>query len=244
MASGGVATIDRTTTTTRVVVVDDDDDVRETIAWRLDQAGCAVFSASDGDEAIELLGSTYPDVVVIDLVLPGRSGLDVLRAATALESDPIIIVVSGRSDETDRIVALEMGADDFVVKPFSPRELVARVNSFQRRRLAGTTDAPTDSAIRFDGLLIDLDRREALVRGRSVRLTVREFELLVFLARSPGRVYSREELLREVWESNSEWQAGATVTEHVRRLRLKLEDDPGKPRWILNVRGHGYVFEA
>ncbi len=242
MTSGGVATIGRTTT--RVVVVDDDDDVRETIAWRLDQAGCAVFPASDGDEAIELIGSTYPDVVVIDLVLPGSSGLDVLRAARALETDPIIIVVSGRSDETDRIVALEMGADDFVVKPFSPRELVARVNSFQRRRLATAADAPTDSALSFDGLLIDLDRREALVRGRSVRLTVREFELLVFLARSPGRVYSREELLREVWESNSEWQDGATVTEHVRRLRLKLEDDPGKPRWILNVRGHGYVFEA
>jgi len=226
------------------VVVDEDDDVRESVAWRLDQAGCAVFSAADGTEAIELIDSTSPDVVVIDLVLPGRSGLDVLRAARALDSNPIIIVVSGRSDETDRIVAFEMGADDFVVKPFSPRELVARVNSFQRRRLANTTDSSTDSAIRFDGLLIDLERREALVRGRAVRLTVREFELLVFLARSPGRVYSREELLREVWDSTSEWQDGATVTEHVRRLRLKLEDDPRNPRWILNVRGHGYVFES
>jgi DNA-binding response OmpR family regulator len=242
LGAGGVATTGRATT--RVVVVDDDDDVRESVAWRLDQAGCAVFSAADGTEAIGLIDSTYPDVVVIDLVLPGRSGLDVLRAARALDSDPIIIVVSGRSDETDRIVAFEMGADDFVVKPFSPRELVARVNSFQRRRLANTTDSATDSTIRFDGLLIDLERREALVRGRAVRLTVREFELLVFLARSPGRVYSRDELLREVWDSTSEWQDGATVTEHVRRLRLKLEDDPRNPRWILNVRGHGYVFEA
>ena len=242
MGAGGVATTGRATT--RVVVVDDDDDVRESVAWRLDQAGCAVFSAADGTEAIDLIDSTYPDVVVIDLVLPGRSGLDVLRAARALDSNPIIIVVSGRSDETDRIVAFEMGADDFVVKPFSPRELVARVNSFQRRRLANAADSTTDSAIRFDGLLIDLERREALVRGRSVRLTVREFELLVFLARSPGRVYSREELLREVWDSTTEWQDGATVTEHVRRLRLKLEDDPRNPRWILNVRGHGYVFEG
>ncbi len=242
MIAGGAVTTGRGTT--RVVVVDDDDDVRDTISWRLDQAGCAVFAAADGQEAIELIQSSDPDVIIVDLVLPGKGGLDVLRAARALETDPIVIVVSGRSDETDRIVAFEMGADDFVVKPFSPRELVARVNSFQRRRIANTGDNPAETTIRFDGLMIDLDRREALVRGRAVRLTVREFELLVFLARSPGHVYSREELLREVWESTSDWQDGATVTEHIRRLRLKLEDDPGNPRWILNVRGHGYVFEA
>lgn len=227
----------------RVVVVDDDDDVRETIAWRLDQAGCAVLSAADGQEAIELVHSTRPDVVIVDLVLPRASGLDVLRAARTLESDPIVIVVSGRSEEVDRVVALEMGADDFVVKPFSPRELVARVGSFHRRRTANSADESSTRLILLDGLVIDLDRRETRVRSRTVRLTPREFDLLVFLARSPGHVHSKDELLAEVWESTSEWQDSATVTEHIRRVRLKIEDDAAHPRWIRTVRGHGYVFD-
>ncbi|MDG2114144.1 MAG: response regulator transcription factor, partial [Actinomycetota bacterium] len=184
---------------------------------------------------------TDPDVVIIDLVLPGLRGLEVLRAARLRSEDSVIIVISGLSDETDRIVALEMGADDFVMKPFGPRELLARIAACQRRG-SRSPEKANEPGMVFDGLSIDVDRREVVANGRSVRLTRREYDLLVYLATEPGHVYSKADLIAAVWDAGPGWIGEATVTEHVRRLRHKIEDDYSNPRWILTVRGHGYLF--
>lgn len=238
-----VATVGSTHLRGTAVVVDDDIDIRESIEWQFTHAGCTVLTAADGEEAVRLIREKMPDVVIIDLVLPGVGGLDIVREALLLDTEPVVIVMSGKSDAVDRIVALELGADDFVEKPFSTRELLARVNACRRRRGPQQEISHSSNDLDFGNLVIDLDRCEVRVRGRATRLTRREFDLLVFLARSPGCVFSKEQLLTAVWNTNPAWIDNSTVVEHVRRVRHKIEEDPAKPKWLQTVRGHGYMFD-
>ncbi|MDN5932079.1 MAG: response regulator transcription factor [Pseudonocardia sp.] len=224
----------------RVLVVDDDERVRTVVSWQLEADGYAVAQAADGAAALEQIASDRPDLVVLDLSMPGVGGLDVLRRVRGGAGGPTslpVIVLSGRSGETDRIVGLDLGADDYLVKPFSPGELAARVRSVLRR--AGTPSEPAAVA----GLVVDPATRDVRVDGRAVELTAREFDLLAFLTCHPRQVFSRRQLLHHVWRSAPGWQGEATVTEHVHRLRHKIESDPGRPRRLRTVRGVGYQLE-
>lgn len=221
----------------RVLVVDDEPMVREVVARYLDDAGFAVTAVGDGDAALAAVPADH-DLVVLDVMLPGLDGLSVLRRIRAASAVPVILLTA-RSHEVDRIDGLETGADDYVVKPFSPRELVARVRSVLRR----ASPASDPGVLRFDTLVIDPGTRDVSVAGAAVNLTRREFDLLLFLASSPRQVFSRAQLLEEVWDSSANWQDPSTVTVHVRRLRAKLERDPDDPRWIATTWGVGYRFE-
>ena len=222
-----------------VLVVDDDAAIRTVVRWQLDDAGFRVVEADDGPSALKRIRDDRPTLVVLDLSLPGLGGLDVLRSVRrgrAGRSDLPIIVLSGRSGETDRIVGLDLGADDYLVKPFSPGELAARIRSVLRRsssELAG-------EAIIVGTLRIEPSSRRVLLAEIEVDLTPKEFDLLVFLATHPRHVFTRSQLLDRVWNSSSDWLGEATVTEHIHRLRLKLEQEPSHPRLLLTVRGVGY----
>ncbi len=220
----------------RVLVVDDDERVRTVVSWQLEADGFRVTEAPDGAAALASIDDDRPDLVVLDLGLPGVGGLDVLRRLRG-DSGPAlpVIVLSGRDGETDRIIGLDLGADDYLVKPFSPGELAARVRSVLRRAGASRPAPPST------GLCVDARTREVTVDGRSVDLTAKEFDLLEFLARHPRQVFSRAQLLEHVWGSARGWQGEATVTEHVHRLRHKLER--GGCRYLATVRGVGYRLE-
>jgi DNA-binding response OmpR family regulator len=210
-----------------VLVVDDDQRVRTVVSWQLEADGFAVSEAADGAAALESIERERPDLVVLDLSLPGVGGLDVLRTVRGREragsTAPLpVIVLSGRSGETDRIVGLDLGADDYLVKPFSPGELAARVRSVLRR-----------------GLWVDETSRDVTVDGRVVELTAKEFDLLAFLARHPRQVFTRAQLLQNVWSSDRSWQGEATVTEHVHRLRQKLGPGASGQLLLQTVRGVG-----
>lgn len=224
----------------RVLVVDDDERVRTVVAWQLEVDGFSVVHAADGESALAQIAGARPDIVVLDLSMPGVGGLDVLRRVRADAVDPTlpVIVLSGRSGETDRIIGLDLGADDYLVKPFSPGELAARVRSVLRR--AGR---PRPAQADSSGIVVDAATRTVTVEGRPVELTAREFDLLAFFVGRPRQVFSRGQLLALVWNSAPGWQGEATVTEHVHRLRLKVEDDPAHPRHIRTVRGVGYQLE-
>lgn len=219
-----------------VLVVDDDADIRAALRDLLGDAGYLVVESATGARAVELCDLHQPDVVLLDLGLPDVSGLDVLTELTETVGVPVI-VLSGRSGEADRVVGLDLGADDYISKPFSSRELVARVNAAVRRR-HGT--APR-GVITAGGLVINQNTRDVSVDGRAVTLTPKEFDLLTFLASSPRRVYSRAQLLRHVWESSDHWQDDNTVAEHIYRIRRKLDPD-NRSRCIETVRGVGYRF--
>jgi two-component system alkaline phosphatase synthesis response regulator PhoP len=222
-----------------VLVVDDDAAIRTVVRWQLDDAGFRVVEADDGPTALRRIRDDHPTIVVLDLSLPGLGGLDVLRSVRGGKSgrsDTPIIVLSGRSGETDRIVGLDLGADDYLVKPFSPGELAARIRSVLRR----TTPDLDGEAIVLGALSIEPASRRVVLDGDDVDLTPKEFDLLAFLATHPRRVFTRSQLLDRVWNSSSEWLGEATVTEHVHRLRLKLEDDPSHPKLLRTVRGVGY----
>jgi DNA-binding response OmpR family regulator len=222
-------------------VVDDEPMVREVVCRYLELEGMRVHEAEDGTAALAWLASHRPDLVVLDVMLPGTDGLTLLRTLRA-DGDVPVILLTARAEEVDRVLGLELGADDYVVKPFSPRELAARVRTVLRR--SGTGVPPTDGqALDFDGLRIDPGTREVVAGGSLVALTPREFDLLLTLARSPRQVFSRRQLLSLVWDSAPEYQDPATVTVHVGRLRQKLEPDPEHPRWIATVWGVGYRFE-
>ncbi|BBF99448.1 winged helix family two component transcriptional regulator [Pseudonocardia autotrophica] len=226
-----------------MLVVDDDERVRTLVTWQLEADGFAVVAASDGAAALDRIAADRPDLVVLDLSLPGVGGLDVLRRVRGAESARggaalPVIVLSGRSGETDRIVGLDLGADDYLVKPFSPGELAARVRSVLRRSVPARLD---DAAGPASGLRVDEPTREVTVDGVPVELTAREFDLLAFLARHPRQVFSRAQLLEQVWEAAPDWRSEATVTEHVHRLRHKL---PGGDRILRTVRGVGYRLES
>ncbi|MBX9393748.1 response regulator transcription factor [Streptomyces sp. TRM72054] len=222
----------------RVLVVDDDPTVAEVVSGYLDRAGYVVDRAGDGPDALARAAAHWPDLVVLDLMLPGMDGLEVCRQMRVRGPVPVIMLTA-RGDEDDRILGLEVGADDYVTKPFSPRELVLRVESVLRRTRPAPHSTGTLSAA---GLTIDPAARRAAKNGAELALTIREFDLLAFLLRHPGRAFSREELMREVWG----WDFGdlSTVTVHVRRLRGKVEDDPARPRFIQTVWGVGYRFDA
>ncbi|WP_250566489.1 MULTISPECIES: response regulator transcription factor [unclassified Streptomyces] len=221
----------------RVLVVDDDPTVAEIVTGYLDRAGYVVDRAGDGPDALARAAAHWPDLVVLDLMLPGMDGLEVCRRIRARGPVPVIMLTA-RGDEDDRILGLEVGADDYVTKPFSPRELVLRVQSVLRR----TSPVQTSDTLRAGGLSVDPAARRAAKDGTELALTTREFDLLAFFLRHPGRVYGREDLMREVWG----WDFGdlSTVTVHVRRLRGKVEDDPAAPRLIQTVWGVGYRFDA
>jgi DNA-binding response OmpR family regulator len=222
----------------RVLLVEDEDLLRESTARGLEREGFEVEVSVDGGDAIERFDPARHDAVVVDLMLPRASGVAVLRSVRE-RSDAVVIVLSGHGDEVNRVIALELGAADFVAKPVSARELGLRVRNALARGAP-----PGLEVLRFDGLELWLARREAHVDGRRIDLTAKEFELLEHLARAPGEIVTRTALLQRVWGSNAGWQSPATVTEHVYRLRQKLEPDPSTPRWIHTVRGVGYRFGA
>jgi DNA-binding response OmpR family regulator len=220
----------------RVLVVDDDPTVSEVVAGYLDRAGYVVDRADDGPTALTRAAAHRPDLVVLDLMLPGMDGLEVCRRLRGRGPVPVIMLTA-RGDEDDRILGLEVGADDYVTKPFSPRELVLRVESVLRR----SRPAPSGHRVTAAGLCVDPDARRVTKDGTELALTLREFDLLLFFLRHPGRAFGREDLMREVWG----WEFGdlSTVTVHIRRLRGKVEDDPARPRLIRTVWGVGYRFE-
>jgi DNA-binding response OmpR family regulator len=227
-------------TTTRqtheVLIVDDEPMVREVVAQYLEMDGFKVRSASDGAAALLELNSSLPDVVVLDIMLPLVGGLEVLTELRRRSDEIAVVLLTANGAEDDRVRGLDLGADDYVVKPFSPRELTARVRSVLRRAVGGG-----QALIDARGLTVDPGSRTVTVNGSPVELTRREFDLLSFLARQPGQVFSRAQLLDQVWDSSTDWQDPATVTVHVRRLRGKLGGDP--ERFIETVWGVGYRFK-
>jgi DNA-binding response OmpR family regulator len=221
-----------------ILVVDDDPDVLGLVEAVLLAEGFVVRTAATSTEAIASVRADRPNVVLLDLMLADSDGLDVLTEIHALANVPVVLL-TGRGAEADRVLGLRMGAEDYIVKPFSPLELVARIDNILRR----VSQRPGSRPLKFGGLCLDLDSREVLVDGKLIPTTAKEFDLLAYLAASPRQVLSRNQLLQQVWASSSEWQDEATVTEHVRRLRLKIESDPERPRWIITVRGLGYRFD-
>jgi DNA-binding response OmpR family regulator len=225
----------------RVLVVDDDATVSEVVARYLERAGFDVETVADGLAALDRATASPPDLMVLDLMLPGMDGLEVFRNLRSVAPIPVIMLTA-RGDEVDRVIGLDLGADDYVSKPFSPRELIARVKSVLRRAAGPLTPTgPGTPAVLSSGdLAVDVPAREARVAGHLVSLTVREFELLVFLMLHPHRVFRREELLERVWGYT--FGDTSTVTVHVRRLREKIEPDPANPTRIQTVWGVGYKF--
>jgi DNA-binding response OmpR family regulator len=228
----------------RILVVDDDEQLRSLLLLVLQGEGYPVVAASDAAGAIAEVEAGPVDLVVLDISLGSDDGRMVLGRIRQLGDLPVIFI-SGKGDTADRVLGLRLGADDYLAKPFSPVELVARVESVLRRTLRSTpsvgTTPPADEPT--SGLLVNEITREVTVNGQPVELTAKEFDLLAFLVRSPRQVFSRGQLLEHVWSSRSEWQDEATVTEHIRRVRRKVEADPERPRWISTVRGVGYRFE-
>lgn len=228
----------------RILLVDDDPTVTEVVGRYLEREGFVVEAVADGAAALRAAQVLPPDLVVLDLMLPGMGGLEVCRRLRQAAPVPVVMLTA-RSEESDRIAGLELGADDYVVKPFSPRELTARVKAVLRRAQgalppeAGRADQ--DPVLRAGDLVVDTAARQVHRGGREVALTAREFELLTFFMRHPRRAFRREELFEQVWG----WTYGdtATVTVHVRRLREKIEPDPAVPRLIVTVWGVGYRFE-
>lgn len=222
----------------RLLVVDDDDDVRQMLARLLSAEGFRVSEATTGEEVVEALATRPPDLIVLDVMLRHQNGFDLLTSIRRNHETPVILL-TGRDRESDRVLGLRLGADDYVVKPFSPDELVARISSVLRR---SNSNHQPKGIMEFGPLSIDPTTREVHLSGELVETTAKEFDLLAFLARSPKQVFTREQLLAQVWGSSSSWQDAGTVTEHVRRIRRKLCEDGGED-WIRTVRGIGYRFE-
>jgi DNA-binding response OmpR family regulator len=225
---------------TTVLVVEDEPSISEVVSLYLKRAGYQVTVAGDGQAAKAMLERGLPDLVVLDLMLPKLGGLELARWLRA-QGDIPIIMLTARREETDRIAGLEMGADDYVVKPFSPQELVSRVRAVLRRARPPAVGAQ-EQALAFDDIHIDPQTRLVEMDGEEKMLTAKEFELLWVLARHPRQVFSRDQLLERVW-GLSEYIDPSTVTVHMRRLREKIEPDPSDPKHILTVWGVGYKFE-
>jgi DNA-binding response OmpR family regulator len=222
-----------------ILLVDDEDAVQKLLAYPLERDGFRVVQARDGEEALERFAEERIDLVVLDVMLPKLDGLEVCKRLRATSSVPIIMLTA-RDDELDKVLGLELGADDYITKPFSIREFRSRVRALLRRAAAATL-SPEEEAIETDGLRIDLARRDVEAHGKRVQLTYVEFELLRTMASHPGRVYTREMLLQALW-GGSEYREPRTIDVHVRHLREKLERDPSQPELILTVRGVGYRF--
>jgi DNA-binding response OmpR family regulator len=229
----------------RILVVDDEPSIREVVSLYLKREGYSVREAGDGDEALKVAYEFAPDLIVLDLMLPKKDGMEVFRTLSVKNPVPVIMLTA-RGEETDRIVGLTIGADDYVTKPFSPAELVARVKAVLRRVGAGDASPTADPGVRsliFPGLTIDPRSRTVLVNGEEAMLTATEFDLLYELARHPGQVFTREQLLDRVWDEEFYGDA-STVTVHIRRLRQKVEPEPENPTYVQTVWGVGYRFRA
>jgi DNA-binding response OmpR family regulator len=224
----------------RVLVVDDEPTIAEIVARYLERAGYETHVANDGPAAVAAFARQRADLVVLDLMLPGIDGLEVMRRIHQQGRErTAIILLTAKGDESDRVVGLRLGADDYVVKPFSPAELVARVDAVLRRVEHAGSPGPR---IEYDGLTIDPAARRVLARGEEVQLTQREFDLLHHLARHPGQAFTRGQLMDAVWQYTF-YTDTSTVTVHMRRLRAKIEPDPSDPRHLVTVWGVGYRFE-
>jgi DNA-binding response OmpR family regulator len=222
----------------RILVVEDEAIVAEVVERFLRREGYETLVAEDGRKALNALGSFLPDLIVLDLMLPEVDGLEVCREVRARGQTPIIMLTA-RGEEADKVLGLGLGADDYVTKPFSPRELAARVEAVLRRAKALPNDAET---LRFGALRMSARTRVVEREGVDLRLTAREFDLLIFLARNAGQVFSRDHLMDAVWDYDFAGDSG-TVTVHMRRLREKIEEDPSRPRYLKTVWGVGYKFE-
>ena len=225
----------------RVLVVDDEPIVRDVLARYLTRDGYEVETAADGEAAIAAYRERRPDLVLLDLMLPRIDGFEVFRRIRSEASSPVIMLTA-RGAETERIVGLEMGADDYVSKPFSPSEVVARVRAVLRRSRHPGPGGKTEDGLRFDGLEVDARAREVRVDGRAVAVTPKEFDLLHLMASHPRRVFTRWQLLDELWDVAFDGDP-ATVTVHIRRLRKKIERNPSSPGHLITVWGVGYRFE-
>jgi DNA-binding response OmpR family regulator len=223
-----------------ILLVDDEDSVQKLLAYPLEREGFRVLQARDGEEALERFAAENVDLVVLDLMLPKLDGLEVCKRLRALSEVPIIMLTA-RDDELDKVVGLELGADDYITKPFSIREFRSRVRALLRRASVVRPAVGGGKVIAAHELEVDLGRRTVEVRGTPVRLTYVEFELLRTLAAHPGRVYSRRMLLESLWGA-ADYREPRTIDVHVRHLREKLERDPAEPEYILTVRGVGYRF--
>lgn len=227
---------------TAVLVVDDDATVAEVVVGYLSRAGFETAQAADGPAAIDVADRLNPDLVVLDLMLPGIDGLEVCRRLRARHPGVAIVMLSALGEEQDRVLGLQVGADDYVAKPFSPRELVLRVQSVLRRSQPAPARPVVGREVVADrDLRLDLTARRAMRGSDPLSLTGREFDLLAFLVTHPGEAFTREQLMKHVWS----WDFGdqSTVTVHVRRLREKVEDDPSQPRRLVTVWGHGYRWD-
>ncbi len=224
---------------TKILVVDDEPTLVATLKYNLEQESFEVFTASDGEAALAIAREHHPDLVVLDLMLPGLSGLDVCRILRKETNIPVIMLTA-KGTEVDKVVGLEIGADDYVTKPFGMQELMARVRALLRR--AGEAPRPSEAATAGD-ITLDLSRREAFRAGAAVHLKPKEFELLLYFIRHPGRVFTREQLLNDIWGYEFAGDT-RTVDVHIRWLRQKIEDDPSAPIRLVTVRGTGYRFEG
>lgn len=225
-----------------ILVVDDEPTILEVVELYLRREGFQVRTARSGSEALHLVTQQRPDLLVLDLMIPAPGGLDICRSLQANEQMLPIIMLTALTDETDRVVGLELGADDYVTKPFSPRELVARVKAVLRRVRPDTPAEVGDVPLRFGDILVNTAARTVEVAGRPINLAAREYDLLLFLARHPGQVFRREQLLDQVWGFAFASDV-STVTVHIRRLREKIEDQPAHPRYLVTVWGVGYKFD-
>ncbi len=224
-----------------VLVVDDEPMVREVVTTYLIRDGLEVTEAADGASALRAFEKSRPDLIVLDVMLPEIDGYSLLSEFRSRSNVPVIMLTA-RGEETDRVLGLELGADDYVVKPFSPRELAARVRTVLKR--SEGAGLPPGSVVEVGDLRIDPGSREVEVDGHAIELTPKEFDLLVFLATHPRQVFARSQLLEQVWDSNTAWQDPSTVTVHIRRLRQKIESNPDKPMRIITVWGVGYRYET
>lgn len=227
----------------KILVVEDEPDIRKLVQYNLAQDHYKVIEAESGDQALKIIQRDKPSLVILDLMMPGMSGLEVCRTLRGQEATAKlpILMLTAKAGEGDRVLGLEMGADDYLAKPFSPRELVARVRAILRRAHgAGQTD--NLPAYRKGPLAIDFATYEVTVRGRAIKLTLKEFELLKFLVQNPSRVLNRDQLLDRVWGGET-FVTPRTVDVHIRRLRKAIEKDDSNPQWILTLRGVGYKFD-
>ncbi|MCX7793840.1 MAG: response regulator transcription factor [Thermodesulfovibrionales bacterium] len=227
----------------RILIVDDEKDLVELVSYNLKKEGFSTAASYDGPDALSKLKDNGFDLVILDLMLPGMDGLEVLRVirSDARLSHIPVIMLTAKGEEIDRVIGLEMGADDYVTKPFSPRELIARVKALLRR--ISRKPETMEKILKIGDLEIDRERYSVRVKNREIRLSTTEFRLLLYLAERKGRIFSREQLLDAVW-GNEVFVEPRTVDVHIRRIREQIEDDPSNPRYIKTRRGAGYYIEA